>query len=377
MNQAIQNYPSSAVLGLPSKRRRGRPKKDHSANRLAITRVPPGFGRPKEKLPQCGHPTNVPNDRIVGQTVTAVVDAAFDAGYLLSVRIGNSIFRGVVFKPGHIAPVTVENDVAPHVQAIRRNDIHVPANNGLGNSTVQNGSPSINQWLGREHRTTGTTTTTKGKYASPSAPSVFPVGARGTLVPVVLQPASMSNDFTPTPQLTPSSSGDLGVDGVYTVEPLAMFPSVSSYRTPVGQNQALPSQTHVNQQGAQAGALNGNVTSVGATMTNEEEVKQLQSPLSLVQDDPAKEPQDSPPPSEIHDCNLNESNMSHGHASQHVHPSLPEQSITVSQPLGRYPTGRMTDLLLALQENMMENQAIHAEPPSSTSTADHDEESGD
>lgn len=373
MNQAIQNSPSSHTLSLPHKRKRGRPRKDQSANRLAITKVPPGFGGVKEKLPQYGNASNEANDGIVGHTVNAVVDAAFDAGYLLSVRIGNSIFRGIVFKPGHIAPVTVENDVAPHVELIRRNDIHVPPNNRLANNTVQNGS------VGPGIRTTGMTTTTKGQYPSPVVPSVFPVGARGTLVPVVLQPASLSNDFTPTPQTTPASSRETGVnDGVYTVEPLAMVPSVSSYQTPVGQNQVLPSQTHVNQQGVvQVGAPNGNISSTGATMTNQEEVKPLQSAETLSHDEPGKGAQNSSPPSEVHDCSLRESNMSHGHPSQHVHPSLPEQSITVSQPLGRYPTGRMTELLLALQENMMENQAIHAEPPSSTSTGDHDEESGD
>lgn len=54
---------------------------------------------------------------MVGQEVTGVVEATLDAGYLLSVRIGdsNTYLRGIVFKPGHYVPVTADNDVAPHV----------------------------------------------------------------------------------------------------------------------------------------------------------------------------------------------------------------------------------------------------------------------
>ncbi|KAJ0809898.1 hypothetical protein HanPI659440_Chr01g0020511 [Helianthus annuus] len=65
---------------------------------------------------------------MVGQTVTGVVEATFDAGYLLAVRIGNSkiTLRGAVFKPGHTAPVTPENDVAPHVEMIKRTEIPFP-----------------------------------------------------------------------------------------------------------------------------------------------------------------------------------------------------------------------------------------------------------
>ena len=48
----------------------------------------------------------------VGQAVTAVVESEFDDGYVITGKIGNSDLRGVLFKPGHYAPVTAENDVA-------------------------------------------------------------------------------------------------------------------------------------------------------------------------------------------------------------------------------------------------------------------------
>lgn len=111
------------------KRKRGRPRKDQSqisgrsSNVLAVrdqiqNNVPPGFERANGSVDHN-------DDAMVGQTVTGVIEATFDAGHLLSIRIGNSetSLRGVVFKPGHYMPVSTENDLAPQIQMIARNAV--------------------------------------------------------------------------------------------------------------------------------------------------------------------------------------------------------------------------------------------------------------
>ncbi|KAI3695218.1 hypothetical protein L1987_78210 [Smallanthus sonchifolius] len=123
----------NATLIAPEKRKRGRPQKDPSERRAQkarsqAARMPPGFVQLTNNAPRVD-PINDPTETMVGQIVTGVVEATFDAGYLLAVRIGNSkiTLRGAVFKPGHTAPVTPENDVAPHVQMIKRTELPFPA----------------------------------------------------------------------------------------------------------------------------------------------------------------------------------------------------------------------------------------------------------
>ncbi|CAM6106549.1 unnamed protein product [Calypogeia fissa] len=67
---------------------------------------------------------------LVGKTVTGVLDGSFDAGYLLSVRVGDSetVLRGVVFGPGLAMPITKNNDVAQGVKVVKRDEtLPVPA----------------------------------------------------------------------------------------------------------------------------------------------------------------------------------------------------------------------------------------------------------
>ncbi|KAL0406927.1 UNVERIFIED_CONTAM: hypothetical protein Slati_4006600 [Sesamum latifolium] len=190
MDQVYHGESSGGLSAYPVKRKRGRPRKDPSLKRTGTARVPPGFEGVKEHLPQRADRTDG-IDSMVGQAVTGVVEATFDAGYLLSVRIGNSNtnLRGVVFKPGHFIPVTAENDVAPHLQMIRRNDVNFPA-----------------EKQGRSRRQKLAMVPVKRKYASPKiAPSVPPVGVRGTVVPVVLQPVNFPSGV-PTPSQMPSDA---------------------------------------------------------------------------------------------------------------------------------------------------------------------------
>lgn len=65
-----------------------------------------------------------PADVKLGQSVHGVVDGAFDAGYLVTVRVGDSetVFRGVVFGPGLSLPLNRENDVAPKMKRVPRDE---------------------------------------------------------------------------------------------------------------------------------------------------------------------------------------------------------------------------------------------------------------
>ncbi|KAJ8527676.1 hypothetical protein K7X08_015127 [Anisodus acutangulus] len=212
MNQSIQGGSFYAAVTLPIKRGRGRPRKDNNLKRVKTAQFPPGFRQIKEIRPQQVDTVNAANDRMIGQAVTGVIEATLDAGYVLSVRIGdsNTNFRGIVFKPGHFDPVTAENDVASTV----RNQVQVHGHDRSLNRPQLNVSP-------------------------PTAPSVPLVGDRGAVVPVVLQPVNPINGFPPSTQAPPDSSQA----GHMTVAPLATLPPngslTTSQVTQVGDQEAL------------------------------------------------------------------------------------------------------------------------------------------
>ncbi|KAL3636768.1 hypothetical protein CASFOL_019067 [Castilleja foliolosa] len=191
----------------PLKRRRGRPPKDPSLKRaVAAPRTEP---RPDQ--------TDMTKS-MVGQAVTGVVEATLDAGYLLNVRIGNSplSFRGIVFKPGHFVPITAENDVAPHLQMIKRTN----AENPTQQLVVQTGPPLKRKYTSRRAAVPPAT-----PPSSSVAPPVEP--ARGNVVPVVLQPAKHPNGS--------NQVLDFGDKDVHMVEPLSMLPQDVSRTIPAGQ----------------------------------------------------------------------------------------------------------------------------------------------
>ncbi|XP_018456109.1 protein METABOLIC NETWORK MODULATOR 1 isoform X2 [Raphanus sativus] len=91
-----------------------------------ITKRKPGRPRKHLKLDspeQSSRHIEDNDEAMVGQHVTGVIEATFEAGFLLSVKLGNSdtVLRGVLFKPGRCEPVSVDNDIAPHVPMITRN----------------------------------------------------------------------------------------------------------------------------------------------------------------------------------------------------------------------------------------------------------------
>jgi hypothetical protein len=120
---------------------------------------------------------------MVGQPISGVIEATFEAGFLLSVKVGNSdsMLRGVVFKPGHCDPVSVDNDVAPDVPMIRRNS-DVMHHDG----SAKRGRKS----RFREKRGSGVRS--RALVPVPIQPA-HPTIPNNLIVPVVLQPAHLEN----------------------------------------------------------------------------------------------------------------------------------------------------------------------------------------
>ncbi|KAK9070620.1 hypothetical protein SSX86_011022 [Deinandra increscens subsp. villosa] len=226
VNQEVRTDASHIV---PEKRKRGRPRKDPSERRAQkarsqAARVPPGFIQLTNKTPRVD-PINDPTESMVGQIVTGVVEATFDAGYLLAVRIGNSkiTLRGAVFKPGQTAPLTPENDVAPHVEMIKRTEIPFPTELQPKRRRKRRSKEKNMQlvaYVGNGSDPVAANAPSKTNYVL--APSISSVAARGTKVPVVLQPVNLSNGLS-TNQPAPHLRATQGKP-VHSVLPLAVFP---------------------------------------------------------------------------------------------------------------------------------------------------------
>lgn len=337
MNQINQVNSSEACL-LPIKRKRGRPRKDRSQNRVEAAPVPPGFEVVNGNLPPQVDPVRNANDSIIGQTVTGVVEATFDAGYLLAVKIGNSStsLRGVVFKPGHYTPVTADNDVAPHVQMIRRNETHLSTESKTrvrgrkARPRSRERDMQLVSYLG-----SGTTPSPNGIYVP--AASVPPVGARGTLVPVVLQPVNLSNGV---PAREGAHVTALKGKNVQSVLPLSIYPPNGST------SQASPSPSPSSSQSQ----IRYQVT---------EEVRHVGEPKltkSSVQGEAIKgENGDDVQGEEIAD--MNEPLFIEPLQTRH---SIHSQSAPFFKPMENNGAGRMSELLQAMQDNLSQNQVPHA-----------------
>ncbi|XP_018459197.1 uncharacterized protein LOC108830088 [Raphanus sativus] len=101
--------PPPVANHLAAKRKRGRPRKDASMTQPESSRGT----TPKEVV------------NLVGKTVSGVVEGSFEAGFMINVKVKDSDkrLRGLVFARGKVVPVTPENDVAPHVKMIVREEI--------------------------------------------------------------------------------------------------------------------------------------------------------------------------------------------------------------------------------------------------------------
>ncbi|EHA8588436.1 hypothetical protein COCNU_scaffold005176G000010 [Cocos nucifera] len=119
----------------PLRRKRGRPRKHdgpgyepHRRNRQfqatatqAIPTQVPSHANPtaSSSCGPCG---------LVGQKVSGILEGIFDAGYLLTVRVGETgpVFKGLVFDPCLSVPLTVDNDIAPLLPMSRSDEILYP-----------------------------------------------------------------------------------------------------------------------------------------------------------------------------------------------------------------------------------------------------------
>lgn len=151
--QAAAN--SSSLPILPAKRRRGRPRKDGSVAEKVISssQLPAVIPTPETK--KIIQPVEVKEqagsdvDDMVGRVVSGVIDGCFDAGYFLTVRVGNSstLLRGVVFQPGRFSPITAATDVVPQAKMFQRREMPIPVPDlqGQNNGVIPQSDKVVNQ----------------------------------------------------------------------------------------------------------------------------------------------------------------------------------------------------------------------------------------
>ncbi|XP_062169673.1 protein METABOLIC NETWORK MODULATOR 1 isoform X2 [Alnus glutinosa] len=403
MNQTYQGSNPDGSADVPVKRKRGRPRKypkldleekaripkDQNLNRRENDRVPPGFGGVNGNQPRQVDSIDNANDGMAGQVVSGVIEAAFDAGYLLSVRVGNSdtTLRGVVFKPGHYVPISAENDVAPEMQMIRRNEVPLPAENythvhGYNPrsrereqkfNSRRNGTHSLNEVpiVNRVVPQSANLVASKGKQVpSVAAQTARPVIPKGNVVPVVLKPVNgialanqPSSYAIQAPHLVASKSNKV-VGGAQSSDG-----SIVNNQVPVVVNQTPPPQPQASHQFTPKDSQSDNVP---CTQPPEEVSKKIQG-LS----ESAK--------TEIDGSTLagKTSVKGSGHKQvdevndmdqpllieplQAVQPDPCTQPDPAAKPFENNITGKMTQLLQVLQESAMENQVPWAEKPATAS----------
>ncbi|VFQ91800.1 unnamed protein product [Cuscuta campestris] len=319
MSNAIQmdNSSPQLQLALPVKRRRGRPRKDQSpSHRRDAPIVPPGMERNTQNP---AHQV----DAMVGQAVTGIIEASFDAGFLLSVTIGDSKtkLRGIVFKPGHYVPITSENDIAPHVEMIHRNEIRLPVGNKVRRRRRYKHKAEFNESKDNQLSTIVL------------APSVPPVGARGTVVPVVLQPANLTNRLARSGQepldVSRANVETLRGKSVQMFAPLAMLP-------PDGSTSMISSHGVENVQNQRRA---GEETNPLASRNNEVIMPGGDSDRSHGYTQPTQS-----------------SSVRREKKDMNERPSTEPLEVSDSKNLLHYGTGNMTKLLQVMQEKMVGNK---------------------
>eukprot|EP01018_Ginkgo_biloba_P002033 Gb_06595 [translate_table: standard] len=128
MEEILDQSADPSVLS--SGKRRGRPRKGDTVllpgEIAALGVLPSSDGRSvKPRLADNeSSQSGLGNNSLIGQTVHGVLDGSFDAGYLITVRVGQSdtVFRGVVFGPGLSIPPSKINDIASNVKHTNRDE---------------------------------------------------------------------------------------------------------------------------------------------------------------------------------------------------------------------------------------------------------------
>ncbi|KAJ7946277.1 putative AT hook motif-containing protein [Quillaja saponaria] len=134
MSQKNNGPRPSPTSEAPAKRKRGRPRKDEGVVHGESAPITPAM-RTAPSVPEHDNVVLIPqrrlNDPRVGQAVSCVINGAFDGGYLVKVKLADvdTHLNGVIFLPGHVTPITAENDVAPHIKMIERKEVPFPTIN--------------------------------------------------------------------------------------------------------------------------------------------------------------------------------------------------------------------------------------------------------
>ncbi|WCJ32912.1 Protein METABOLIC NETWORK MODULATOR 1 [Euphorbia peplus] len=400
MSEPVQmNNPDASAI-VPLKRKRGRPRKHPRPDLDRVGRAngprnqnpnhhsAPGFAGVNRSNPHQVNPVVNANDYMVGQAVQGVIEATFDAGYLLTVRVGNSAttLRGVVFKPGHFVPLNAHIDVAPGVQMVTRNHIPLPRENYARsrqrNGTVH-GARAANLAPG------------KGKQVPSVVTESSPGIPRGNLVPVVLQPVKLPNGAagetsanTTLPVQVVASKGKQALD---TADP-------SNGSTPTNQAQAVGTQfihfqsQHNHQEmpssmqpksivpqnssetlreaeskGMPMGKLltdiiNRNQVPMQSTEANTSSAAKLSADdFSTASDDYDDEDDDDDDEDDDEDDDKDTDDALSVEPLQAVQPDFRDQLPVESRQLENYRAGKMTELLQVLQENMAEKPATQVQ----------------
>ncbi|KAF2285776.1 hypothetical protein GH714_007745 [Hevea brasiliensis] len=321
-------YPSSMEEGQLARSASAYNSQGPESKSWGSSYVPPGFVTVNGNQPRQVDPVNDASDIMVGQVVHGVIEAAFDAGYLLTVRVGNSetTLRGVVFKPGRCVPVSTDNDVAPGIQMIRRNEIPIPRENY---AQVPSHNPRSRERNGTFHTAQAANpVASKGKQVpSMASHASSPGNSRANVVPVVLHPVDLSN----------GTSGELSSVATQPADAVAFkgkkqeaeaksmkLPGMPFEKllTEVIKRTQVPSLSTKTDNGSAV-----NLSAKDSRRAAEDDVDGTGQPLYI-------EP------------------------LQSVQPVLHNHPAVVSRPLENYRTGRMTELL---QENMTENQATNVQ----------------
>lgn len=381
--QGDQGNIADALSNIPVKRKRGRPRKyprlDPQENAAPVPRnqnlnlgenaaippppPPPGFVRSNGNQAQQAAPTSGTTDNMVGMVVSGVVEASFDAGYLLRVRVGNTgtTLRGIVFKPGHYAPVVPENDVAPDVEMIQRHEVPLPVEN---HSSVHGHKPHS-----RDASRSANHVASEGRQVPPvAAQNVNRVMSRGNLMPVVLEPCKLSNGVALTNDSNPVATHESTIATSKGKQVLSAAPPSNGCSIPNDQASTVQNQTLVSQLQTRHEAKtneNGTIDQSSVEELRETEAKPTRLPENI--------PSGNLVASQSAESHLEGSNP----AGQPlvVEPlqaiECKDHSTSASKPMEDGRNGKMSELLQVLQESMRERMKDQAEKLSGDGQNDH------
>ncbi|GAB2258680.1 hypothetical protein Droror1_Dr00014840 [Drosera rotundifolia] len=319
----------------PIKKRRGRPKKYEIPGRMSDGSQggPSQFHGHRAHLPtgargsQSHQEDAAGDDSILGVSVTGVIEGSFDDGYILSVQIGNSEtpLRGVIFKPGHYLPVTAELDVAPHVQMIKRKEVPFPSTSSAPMHRAGRRGRARDSYPLSLPTPSNQLVAYKGKEVS-IVPAQLPppTGSRGTVVPVLLKPVGSPNGVLPSFEAPPITSRPAH---------LATSKAKQVELTSPRDGMPLSSQTNngsmegADKVASSIGRSPENANPVKSSGLTHEQIRDLGQPL-LIQ------------------------------PLQAIRSGTPDQSLSMQPPV----KGKMTELLLSMQGNVLEKHAAEAWP---------------